>query len=280
MTVSLLVSTYNWPRALYLCLDSVMQQTILPNEILIADDGSGMATRDVVKHFERISPVPVRHIWHEDRGFRVATIRNKAIAASTCNYIIQIDGDLILERHFVQDHILFAKPGCYVSGSRGIITEALTRQVLSGAITSLSALTKGVRCSNNVMRIPFMAIIYRMIAGSKSPRSCNMALWREDAIRVNGYDESFEGWGYEDTELGLRLDNSGVRQRIMKFRGVAFHLYHEQRSRENCPTNEQRYLESIREHRTRCRFGLDSHLPYTYTYPPIILPTGTQASVR
>ena len=67
---------------------------------------------------------------------------------------------------------------------------------------------------------------------------------------------------------------------IMKFRGVAFHLYHEQRSRENCPTNEQRYLESIREHRTRCRFGLDSHLPYTYTYPPIILPTGTQASVR
>lgn len=219
MTVSLLVSTYNWPRALYLCLDSVMQQTILPDEILIADDGSGMATRDVVKHFERISPVPVRHIWHEDRGFRVATIRNKAIAASTCDYIIQIDGDLILERHFVQDHILFAKPGCYVSGSRGIITEALTRQVLSGAITSLSALTKGVRCSNNVMRIPFMAIIYRMIAGSKSPRSCNMALWREDAIRVNGYDESFEGWGYEDTELGLRLDNSGVRQRIMKFRG-------------------------------------------------------------
>ena len=176
MTVSLLVSTYNWPRALYLCLDSVMQQTVLPDEILIADDGSGMATRDVVRHFERISPVPMRHIWHEDRGFRVATIRNKAIAASTCDYIIQIDGDLILERHFVQDHILFAKPGCYVSGSRGIITEPLTRQVLSGAITSLSALTKGVRCSNNVMRIPFMAIIYRKIAGSKSPRSCNMAL--------------------------------------------------------------------------------------------------------
>lgn len=116
MTVSLLVSTYNWPRALYLCLDSVMQQTVLPDEILIADDGSGMATRDVVRHFERISPVPMRHIWHEDRGFRVATIRNKAIAASTCDYIIQIDGDLILERHFVQDHILFAKPGCYVSG--------------------------------------------------------------------------------------------------------------------------------------------------------------------
>ena len=96
MTVSLIISTYNWPRALYLCLDSVMQQTVMPSEILIADDGSGMSTRDVVKHFENISPVPVRHIWHEDNGFRLAAIRNKAIAASKGKYIIQIDGDLIL----------------------------------------------------------------------------------------------------------------------------------------------------------------------------------------
>ncbi len=72
MTVSLIITTYNWPRALYLCLDSVMQQTVMPSEILIADDGSGISTRDVVRHFQNISPVPVHHIWHEDRGFRVA----------------------------------------------------------------------------------------------------------------------------------------------------------------------------------------------------------------
>ena len=92
MTVSLIISTYNWPRALYLCLDSVMQQTAMPTEILIADDGSGISTRDVVRHFEAVSPVPIRHIWHEDKGFRLAMIRNKAIAASRCEYIIQIDG--------------------------------------------------------------------------------------------------------------------------------------------------------------------------------------------
>ena len=123
MTVSLIISTYNWPRALYLCLDSVMQQTVMPTEILIADDGSGISTRDVVKHFENISPVPVHHIWHEDRGFRLAAIRNKAIAASSGEYVIQIDGDLILHRHFIQDHIIFARKGCFVTGSRGIITE-------------------------------------------------------------------------------------------------------------------------------------------------------------
>lgn len=260
MTVSLIISTYNWPRALYLCLDSVMQQSVLPDEILIADDGSGMETRDVVRHFERISPVPVRHIWHEDRGFRVAAIRNKAIAASRCDYLIQIDGDLILQRNFIQDHIAFAKEGYYVAGSRGIITEALTRKVLSGEITSLSALSRGVRNSNNALRIPIAAVLYRMLAPSRTPRSCNMALWRKDALRVNGYDESFEGWGYEDTELGLRLENSGIRQRLMKFSGIVFHLYHDKASRESCPANEQRYMESIREHRTWSPAGIDRHL--------------------
>ena len=142
----------------------------------------------------------------------------------------------------------------------------LTQKVLSGEITSLSALTKGVRNSNNVMRVPIMAVVYRMIAPSQAPRSCNLGLWRRDLIRVNGFDEGFEGWGYEDTELGLRLNNSGVQQRRMKFQGVAFHLHHDKASRDNCAVNELRYLESIREHRTRCEKGLDRHLTPRITY--------------
>lgn len=226
MTVSLIISTYNWPRALYLCLDSVMQQTAMPTEILIADDGSGISTRDVVRHFEAVSPVPIRHIWHEDKGFRLAMIRNKAIAASRCEYIIQIDGDLILQRNFIQDHMIFAQRGCYVTGSRGIITEMLTRKVLSGEITSLTPLMRGVRNSNNAIRIPLMAFLYRTLGPTRFVKGCNMAFWRNDLIRVNGYDESFCGWGREDSELAIRLDNSGVRQRCMKFRGVVFHLHH------------------------------------------------------
>ena len=180
MTVSLIISTYNWPRALYLCLDSVMQQTVMPSEIIIADDGSGIATRDVVRHFEAVSPVPVRHIWHEDDGFRLAEIRNKAIAASRGEYVIQIDGDLILQRHFIQDHMIFAQPGCFVTGSRGIITEMLTNQVLRGEITSLTPLMKGVRNSNNVVRIPLMAYLYRTLGPSRFVKGCNMAFWRDD----------------------------------------------------------------------------------------------------
>lgn len=266
MTVSLIISTYNWPRALYLCLDSVMQQTVMPSEILIADDGSGMSTRDVVKHFENISPVPVRHIWHEDNGFRLAAIRNKAIAASKGQYIVQIDGDLILHRNFIQDHMIFAREGCYVTGSRGIITEMLTQKVLSGEITSLSPLMKGIRNSNNVVRVPIMSILYNTFGPTRSPRGCNMAFWRSDLININGYDEGFKGWGFEDSELCIRLDNGGLKQRCMRFRGIVFHLHHRQAERSGSTSNEQRYKESIREHRTRCEEGLNRHLSSKIDY--------------
>lgn len=259
MTVSLIISTYNWPRALYLCLDSVMQQTVMPTEILIADDGSGISTRDVVKHFENISPVPVHHIWHEDRGFRLAAIRNKAIAASSGEYVIQIDGDLILHRHFIQDHIIFARKGCFVTGSRGIITEMLTQKVLNGEITSLSPLMKGISSSNNAVRSPIASLLYLTFGPTRSPRGCNMAFWREDLIRVNGYDERFNGWGYEDAEICIRLKNCGIKQRCMKFRGIVFHLHHNLAERSGSDLNEQRYLETIRDHRLRCEQGIDQH---------------------
>ena len=166
----------------------------MPSELLIADAGSGMSTRDVVTPFENISPVPVRHIWHEDNGFRLAAIRNKAIAASRGEYLIHVDGDLILQRNFIQDHMLFAREGCFVTGSRGIISELLTRKVLSGEITSLTPLMRGVRNSNNVIRIPLMAILSRTLGPTRFVKGCNMAFWRNDLIRVNGYDDSFCGW--------------------------------------------------------------------------------------
>ncbi len=83
---------------------------------------------------------------------------------------------------------------------------------------------RGVRNSNNVIRIPLMAFLYRTLGPTRFVKGCNMAFWRNDLIRVNGYDESFCGWGREDSELAIRLDNSGIRQRCMKFRGVVFHL--------------------------------------------------------
>ena len=121
---SLVVSTYNRPDALELCIESILRQTQLPNEIVVADDGSGESTRQLVKALEAKSPVPIVHVWQPDDGYQLARIRNRAFAAATGEYIIQLDGDLILEKHFVLDHLSMARPGTFISGSRTMRTVA------------------------------------------------------------------------------------------------------------------------------------------------------------
>ena len=118
---SLLISTYNWPDALELCLKSVLLQSTMPGEIIICDDGSTAETAKVVADFTKISPVPVVHVWQEDKSFRLAMIRNKGFVVATGRYIIQADGDLIFHQHFIRDHLRFAKPGYFTTGSRVLL---------------------------------------------------------------------------------------------------------------------------------------------------------------
>lgn len=253
----------------------------MPTEILIADDGSGISTRDVVPPFRGGVAVPIRHIWHEDKGFRLAMIRNKAIAASRCEYIIQIDGrpDPATQLH----------PGSHDLRTTGLLRHRVAGHHHRNAHPQgaqrgdhlAHATDAGVRNSNNVIRIPLMAFLYRTLGPTRFVKGCNMAFWRNDLIRVNGYDESFCGWGREDSELAIRLDNSGVRQRCMKFRGVVFHLHHGKCERNSLSANEERYQQTIREHRTRCETGLARHLATTEqtrvpeTEVKIAVPAGT-----
>src|SRR6478609_6191635 len=121
MKVSLLIATYNWPEALNLVLKSVLRQSILPNEIIIADDGSSKETETLIESFKTRTDIPILHIWHEDKGFRLAEIRNKAIMASQFEYIIQIDGDIILHSNYIENHIRFAKKNCFMTGPRVLL---------------------------------------------------------------------------------------------------------------------------------------------------------------
>ena len=132
MKVSLLISTYNRPDALEVVLDSVASQTRMPDEVIVCDDGSGPETRRVIDRWTTILPVPLVHVWHEDRGFRLAAIRNKGIAAATGDYIVQIDGDVMLDRHFIADHADKATPGFYIKGSRVRLTHEASAIICRG----------------------------------------------------------------------------------------------------------------------------------------------------
>src|SRR5690606_36898742 len=123
LRTSLLISTYNWPEALELVFNSLSAQTQMPDEILVADDGSGKETTNLIENFRVETNIPLKHIWHEDEGFRRTFILNKAIAASESDYIIQIDGDCIMHKNFVEDHIKSTSENTFLFGSRVNILE-------------------------------------------------------------------------------------------------------------------------------------------------------------
>jgi glycosyltransferase involved in cell wall biosynthesis len=255
---SLLIATYNWPAALALALSSVRAQRTLPADVVVADDGSGDETRTLIERESASFPVPLRHIWHEDLGFRLATIRNKSMAAAAGNYLIQVDGDLVLHPAFVESHVAFARRGTYVQGSRAMLDAKRTAETLASGVLTASALSAGVRNRVNAIYLPSLA---GLIRGPTDPlkrtRGCNMAFWRDDIVRVNGYNEAIEGWGREDSELAARLQNSGVRRRNLKFSAVAWHLDHRTRAQDALDRNHAEFERAVRERLTRCERGID-----------------------
>lgn len=153
---SVIISTYNWPEALERSVKSVFTQKLLPQEILIADDGSGEETRALIARLREISPVPLHHIWHADKGFRLGEIRNKAIASARYSYIIQMDGDILAEPHFIRDHLSMCAPGTFLCGSRVLLPEQLSKKILRNPNYTWSRFQLPLGYLLNSFRIPFL----------------------------------------------------------------------------------------------------------------------------
>ena len=263
MKVTILVSTYNWPTALELSLRSMFAQTVLPDEIVIADDGSTEETAQVIDRLRQDTKIPIKHIWHEDEGFRRTTILNKAIAQATGDYILQVDGDVILSPYFVQDHLDVARPNTFVCGSRVKLMPELTERMLQSPSTAkLNWNNVPLGFIFNSIRSKFLRHLLadRYARKIDHLRGCNMAFWRNDLIKVNGYNEDLMQWGHEDGEIAYRLHFAGVKKRALKMGGNVYHLHHKENSRDN----EERHLEELekvkREHLSWSHNGLDKYL--------------------
>ncbi|WP_299133607.1 glycosyltransferase family 2 protein [uncultured Tenacibaculum sp.] len=258
MDIALLISTYNWPKALHMVLSTVQNQTVLPNEILIADDGSTEDTKKVIEEWKEKLTITIKHLWHEDKGFRKTIIMNKAIASSSSNYIVQIDGDILLEKHFIQDHIKNAKKGFFIKGSRALILKDRTERILNNQIFVLKEELKYVKNTINATRIPLFAPIFRKDKfKSNNVKGCNFAFWKKDFIAVNGYDNDMDGWGHEDIELAARLTNLGIKQRQLKMVAICFHLHHKFNDRGNENINYSKYLDVVKNGVVSCKNGFN-----------------------
>lgn len=264
MQSSLIIATYNWPQALELCFKSIMQQSVMPSEIIIADDGSGPDTKLIVEKYQKLITIPLTHLWHKDEGFKLAQIRNKA-AAIAKEYIIQIDGDLILHRDFIKDHLEAATPKKFICGSRVILNAGLTSQLIATGLGKkyFNFFNKGISNRFNSLHLKIISNLFNFINNNNnttSIRGCNMSYWREDFITVNGYNEDFVGWGREDSDLVIRFTKFGLKRRFFKFQGIVYHLYHRENDRGNLLQNDLLLENAKKDSSYSCKKGVRQYL--------------------
>jgi len=260
MNCSLVITTYNWPEALELSISSALNQSILPDEIIVADDGSTAETKNLIQKLSKDSPVPILHSWQEDVGFRAARSRNLAIAKAKNDYVVLIDGDMILDEHFISEHMSNSEDGCFIQGSRVIITKKKSKEVLSKKQLSFSFLEKGLKNRLNAIHSSFLKSFFTKYTKShKGIKTCNMSFYKSDCINVNGFNEEFNGWGREDSEYVERLYNSGIQRKNIKFNCIAYHIWHNENNRDSLSENDNILQLTIDEKSKWCDNGISIH---------------------
>ena len=261
--VSVVVTTYNWPQALEKALRALAAQDVLPAEVIVADDGSGPETRACLERLAADYPVPLRHAWQADEGFRVALARTRAIAAAAGDYVILMDGDMVTHPKFVRDHLAAARRGCFVQGMRVLTDESGRDRLLQSERFDPGFTESGIERRRHTLRLPWLARWWASAStgtSTKAIKTCNQGWWRSDLLAINGFDERYQGWGREDKDLALRAINAGLQRRSLRFAGIATHLYHQERHDRATSVNDPLLAETLRTKPTRCTLGLDRHL--------------------
>lgn len=258
--IAVIITTYNSPEYLDKVLAGHGRQIRLPDEILVADDGSGPATAETVRRWQGRLACPVRHVWHEDRGFRAGAIRNEAVRRSACDYLVFTDGDCVPHPRFIEDHLALAKPGRFIQGKRMLVGEAASDGFTGSSLAELLRLCLQGRVSgcHHLLRLPWVSLQKNGLSGIKT---CNFAVHRSDFEAVNGFNEEYVGWGREDADLALRLMNNGVSRCDVPFGALVYHLWHRENSRQQLEANDARLGAAAENRETWCRNGLKKEEP-------------------
>jgi len=257
MTTSLIITTYNWPEALELVFLSVLEQTVMPDEVIIADDGSRVETKALITKYQKRFPIPLHHFWQPDDEFRAASARNGAIRKSNSKYLIFIDGDMILHPSFLEDHLSLSKEGIFIQGSRVLIDKDQTEHILNKKKYNFSFFDSGLANRKNAIHSNILAKIFSKHRDTiKGIKTCNFSLYAKDVYKVNGFNEDFVGWGREDSEFAVRLMNVGIERMDIRFHAIAYHLYHLENTRSSLEENDKRLHEAVKLKKVWCERGL------------------------
>lgn len=268
--ISVIVTTYNREDALAAVLRSLARQADPDFEVIVADDGSGPATAALVEAWRAKVGHRVEHVWHEDKGFRAAEIRNRAVLAARGAYCVFLDGDCIVRPDFVATHRRLSERGWFVAGNRILLSPALTDTVLREDLTPeewglgrwlAERLRGGINRLSALLHLPLGPL--RRIRGNawRGARSCNLAVWRADLDKVDGFDADYSGWGKEDSDLIVRLLHAGVRRKDGAFATGVIHLWHKEADRARLSANERKLSDIISSDDVRAKRGLSAMRP-------------------
>ncbi len=245
--ISVLLATYNWPEALSLCLQALREQTNKNFEIIICDDGSKDETRTLISEFQKDFPVPLKHLWQEDDGFRKTLILNEGIKSANGEYLVFLDGDCIPQIDFIAQHLKLSEKNHLVTGSRILSSQQLTTDLCSNGHWShkklrSNALTWGLKGLINKFLPLFVKLpdsnkrLYKKFEWRRI-KGCNMACWKSDAEAIGGFDESLLGWGHEDADFIFRLQKNGVIRKSGAWATEVIHLWHKMADKQTAEKN-------------------------------------------
>lgn len=265
MTIGIIISTYNNPTWLEKTLWGYLAQERRADEIIVADDGSTDETRQLVERYA--DRLPLRHVWHEDKGFRKTKILNEALGVATADYLIFTDQDCVPRRDFVATHERLARKGCLLSGGyfklpMGISRQLTQEDIAEGRAFSLRWLrSQGLqwtfKCTKLVQSRWFARMMNAVTPTHATWNGMNSSTWREDILSVKGFDERMQ-YGGEDREMGERLFNKGMKGVQIRYSAIVLHLDHSRPyvNEEALRRNKEIREATRRQHLTETAYGL------------------------
>jgi len=261
VSLAVVISTYNQPDFLRLTLEGYRHQTDTNFTIYIADDGSTPETAQTIRRIQADFPVAIKHLWQADDGFRKARIHNRVLSRIHEPHTLLTDGDCIPLPGLVAAHRRFAGDHYFISGSRVLLSRSYTERIcrLESFETARSTFWwLKQRISGNINRFfPLLlpATLSQPSFELEGIRGCHLSCPTEALVRINGFDETFEGWGREDSDLTARLLHAGFKRRNLRGLPV-LHLWHRESSRQHLAENDDLLQACLNEQRIEAKIGL------------------------